>query len=741
MRTTIAQLFLAILLAAAAASDGSAQELRAAPKKYTVFPPGPKEFGYVGPPHDLSHIKPIHGIPRAPADSWDWRAMSGVTPVKNQNPYGTCWVFAAIGDLESKILINESTVYDYSELNIQACNVTSNDCNAGGSAWTSTNYLALLGSVEESCDPYPGGCPLPTCINPDCDYLKRVTEWKVIPDDVASIKAALQTYGPVYTSMYASFPGFNSYDGSYCLSYGGDDETNHAVLIVGWDDDLCGSGAGGWIVKNSWGTSWGDNGYFYIEYGSAGIGTDSNVITGYRDYDPNSTVYYWDDWGWWHSVGFLDQHDYAVVEIIPLNSNEYVQSIHFWATSGPTTYSISLYDDFDGSSAPTGLLAGPFTGTVNEAGYYTIDLPALVEVAAANPVYIYADLYTPGFVYPIPCDDTGPMETNKSFISSNGTSFAALDAGYYGVADIGLRATIGPLVAEQECSKEGDPGFYYDFPGGVIELMRGESWCDHLYACNFYLASGNCNNPIDTFCVTAEDDLGWAITNSDPDCRIIDANTENWYFEVDICVTVPCDALVGEINTLAVTMSYCDVNGSCAPVCGDCEDPNWRSGTVPCYSTITQDFIVVESLPALFVLQDTLYLVEQGQTAAYIPFSICNGDPCAAAADYDYMITSLGNIGPALNSSGTVSAVEAGTCEPVYGVVDASSADVCTFDTLTIVVWDADSGLVYDTCVQVIHVVEPLPVPIMSPYVLTLLILTSIAAAAIVLRRSVTSRA
>jgi len=568
-----------------------------------------------------------------------------------------------------------------------------------------------------------------------------VTEWKVIPNDVDAIKAAVQTYGPVYTSMYAGFAGFGSYDGTGCLSYSGTESTNHAVLIVGWDDDLCGAGVGGWIVKNSWGTAWGDNGYFYITWGSAQIGTNSNVITGYRDHDPNMTTYYWDDWGWWSSVGYSDTHDYAVVEITPQSANEYVHALHLWATSGPMTYTVSLYDNFNGTNMPTTLLAGPFTATVNEAGYYTIDLPAPVAVSVGDPVYIYADLLTPGYNYPIPYDDSGPMETNKSFISSTGSSFVALDAGNYSFGDIGLRATIGPEIIAGECSKEGDPGFYFDFPGGTITLIRGESWCEHLYAANMYWASATCTGLLDTFCVTAGDDLGWPVTNSVPGCQILDDNLGVWYYELDICITVPCEAVVGETNTLTVQMSYCDINGVCAPDCGDCEDPNWRSeGTIACFSTITQGFEVVASPPALYILQDTLYIIEQGQTAAYVPFSICNGDACAPPTDYDYLITSLGNVGSALNQGGTASSVVGGECSDVYGIVDAGTAAVCTWDTLTIIVWDAATGTVYDTCVQAIHVVEPIPVPIFSAPVVTVLVLIMIAAAAVVMKRSVANR-
>jgi len=750
MRTRLLLLILAVTLAVAVSSDAFAQRPTAAPKKYSAIPSGPTEFGYVPPPHDLSHIRPVPGMLMAPAASWDWRTMSGVTPVKNQNPFGTCWAFGALGDLESKVLLNESVVYDYSELNIQACNVYSSDCNAGGNAWISTNYLALLGSVDETCDPYPGGCPTPTCINPSCTYLKQVTEWKVIANDVDAIKAAVQTYGPVYTSMYASFAGFNTYDGTGCLSYGGSEETNHAVLIVGWDDDLCSPGVGGWIVKNSWGTAWGDNGYFYIEYGSARIGTSSNVITGYRDNDPNMTTYYWDEWGWWRNIGFSDPHAYAVVEITPQSADEYVYSLHFWATSGPTTYTLSLYDNFNGSSAPTTLLAGPFTGTVNEAGYYTIDLPVPVAVSSGDPVYIYADLLTPGYNAPIPYDDTGPMETNKSFISSNGTSYGALDAGNYNFGDIGLRAMTGPDASSQGYNiKQGDPGFYFNFPGGTIPVVEGESFCDHLYAGNFYWSStlcGGLQGAVDTFAVVTSDLLGWTITHAtEGNCVILNdtaAVGAAWYFTVDLCITVPCDgsAIPGQLNTFSVQMAYCDGSMTAQPDSGDCEDPNVRSGPVDCYSTITQNFEVLAPAPPLQIFQDTLYIVEEGVTSAYIPFSICNGDLCAGTGDYDYKITSLGNIGAAIVQTGTVSAVGPGDCVDVYGLLDAGAASVCTYDTLTILAWDVATGLTYDTCVQAVHVVEPIPVPLFTAPVVTILVLAMILAAAVIMKRHAISK-
>jgi len=246
---------------------------------------------------------------------------------------------------------------------------------------------------------------------------------------------------------------------------------------------------------------------------------------------------------------------------------------------------------------------------------------------------------------------------------------------------VALVVILLPAVAGAQGIKQGDPGFYFNFPGGTIEVIAGETWCDHLYAANFYWASATCpDGVIDTFAVVTGDDLGWPITNvfddgSDADaegvCYILDDNIGEWYYNVAVCITVPCEALVGDLNTFAVQMAYCD-EGVAAPDSGDCEDPNVRSGPVDCYSTITQDFEVVTSPPALYILQDTLYFVEQGQTAAYIPFSVCNGDACAPPTDYDYVITSLGYVGAPLNQTGTVSGVSGGTCSDVYGIVAAS---------------------------------------------------------------------
>lgn len=196
-------------------------------------------------------------------DYFDWRNMGGVTPVKNQGNCGSCWDFAATGAFESSVLITTGLELDLSEQQVLSCNTGGSSCNGG---WMEDAYavFAGYGAVLESCMPYQADDTVP-CTQQDCEPAVWVASWQDIPNNVNSIKNALQT-GPVSTTFMV-WPDFNW----NCYWHDDTGDLNHAVVIVGWDDNMCG-GQGAWIIKNSWGTGWGDNGYFYMPYGSCGIG-------------------------------------------------------------------------------------------------------------------------------------------------------------------------------------------------------------------------------------------------------------------------------------------------------------------------------------------------------------------------------------------------------------------------------------------------------------------------------------
>jgi len=193
---------------------------------------------------------------------FDWREMGGVTPVKDQGNCGSCWDFAAIGAVESAVLIADSIEWDLSEQQGLDCNEEGYGCGGG---WEGAIYRLLMdyGAVEEDCYPYWAGDGL-DCGQDSCVSIIKLEGYTYIQSSVNAIKNALLS-GPVSTDL--SIPdGFswNCYEGEWNFP-------DHAVAIVGWDDDLC-DGQGAWIVKNSWGPDWGDDGFFYMPYGSCGIG-------------------------------------------------------------------------------------------------------------------------------------------------------------------------------------------------------------------------------------------------------------------------------------------------------------------------------------------------------------------------------------------------------------------------------------------------------------------------------------
>ncbi len=203
---------------------------------------------------------------------FDWRDSAGVTPVKNQGGCGSCWAFGALGALEAMAKIYGEKELDLSEQQILSCRAYGWGCDGG---WMSYAYELFqgFGSVSEECMPYHANDTDP-CIQESCEVFAKVTGWTPVANNVDAIKTALLT-GPVSCAMTV-YDDFFSYSEG-CYEHIGFEPVNHAVLLIGWDDTLCG-GNGAWIAKNSWGSGWGMNGYFYIKYNSCYIGYATDLI-------------------------------------------------------------------------------------------------------------------------------------------------------------------------------------------------------------------------------------------------------------------------------------------------------------------------------------------------------------------------------------------------------------------------------------------------------------------------------
>ncbi|MDX1315873.1 MAG: C1 family peptidase, partial [Eudoraea sp.] len=358
-----------------------------------------------------SRLKMTYPLENLPS-SFDWRETDKVTPVKEQSPCQLCWAFASLAEFESKILINEGLTYDFSEQNLASCDfmtLSGNalSCSTGGTYFRSTNFLTQRGPSLESCAPFLGMDEAP-CEAP-CEIIKNVDGWRFIANDVDTIKTVLYKYGPVATSMDANDAAFKAYTGGV-YEYYDSLMVNHAVLIVGWDDTLGPEGA--WIVKNSWGVDWGMDGYCYIAYGSAKIGTMSSYISSYKDYDNNESILYYDENGFFcfgeegnfidlSSIGAGDSTAWCSVIFTPEVSGT-LQSVDFWTTSVNTSYEIRVYDRMD-NGRMKGLLSIQW-GRCEELGYYSIPLFKPVPVTRGEEFIVALKLTTPGYNYPIPVD-------------------------------------------------------------------------------------------------------------------------------------------------------------------------------------------------------------------------------------------------------------------------------------------------------------------------------------------------
>jgi C1A family cysteine protease len=663
------------------------QELRPAREK----PPGKEE---TTPPVIRSHLKPSEWMTNQDLPTYfNWNDLGYVTSVKDQLNFSACWAFTCLADLESKILIDGGSTYDFSELNVMSCNVQGICGYTGGHSIYAVNYLSLFGSTYEWCDPYPGSIPDCACINPACPFTHQVTDWILLPNDIAAIKNAVYNYGPVQIYAYTDPIVYATYVWPGCIDLP-NEPANHHMLIVGWWDDLC-SGAA-WIVKNTYNDAWGWDGYALILQGGSSIEQHASMITGYKAYNGEETILYWDEYGWMNETGYGDGEDWGLVKFTPA-STLWLGGVTFWATSGPIDYDIYVYDDFDGS-VPGTLRFGPLSGTFGEAGLHTITLPYEIKATAGDDINIVIRFDTHGYANPIPFDDSGPMETGKSFISNNGAGYVALDDGLSGFGDIGIRGRFMPSASY------GDPGIQTILGETRYSLYPGESGGEYVILKNYGSVSNSPCVDGDSFCVDYDDPDGLLSYSDIPEGSGFylgaGASTDN-----AVLFSVPCDAEISAVDTVVVSMHYWR-NGACRPELEDCTDPSISSGNS--YASSHTFIITVIEAPPPFQAQETgaPSPVNEGQRPVSVPVTICNYDVCFSGGDCSYLITSRGYIGSPIYQTGTESGMLYGECRTIYAVLDASGSIICDRDTLTIICWDAATESFYDTCLQAVHVTE-----------------------------------
>jgi C1A family cysteine protease len=182
------------------------------------------------------------------------------TPIKNQGSCGSCWAFGTCAQPETAILKKDGVTVDLSEQWLVSCNTNGWGCSGG---WFAFDYHVNPGAALESCFPYSATDE--PCIS-GCAFPYSINSWAYVGPSsgvptVEAIKTAIYNYGGVCAAIYVGSPFQYYTSGVFNGCKRNARRVNHAIQLVGWDD-----AKGAWLLKNSWGTGWGENGFMWIEY-------------------------------------------------------------------------------------------------------------------------------------------------------------------------------------------------------------------------------------------------------------------------------------------------------------------------------------------------------------------------------------------------------------------------------------------------------------------------------------------
>ena len=231
----------------------------------------------------------VNGVEAAP-DAYDWRNYNVVSAVKDQGSCGSCWAFAATGNLEGLYAIHKGNLRTFSEQMLVDCDTTDSGCNGGLMEYT-FEWLKKNGGIMFDSD-YPYKGIKSTCKSNKSKYADMtILGWKKLGDssstwscvDEDEVKEFLYETGPLAIALNADplqtySSGILDLTSTKCPSSG----INHAVLLVGYGVQ---NGINYWIIKNSWGKSWGESGYFRIRRGNGTCGVNCYVITAIVSFD------------------------------------------------------------------------------------------------------------------------------------------------------------------------------------------------------------------------------------------------------------------------------------------------------------------------------------------------------------------------------------------------------------------------------------------------------------------------
>lgn len=365
--------------------------------------------------------------------SLDLRNIGGgslVSSVKSQSG-GTCWTHATAAAVESNLIKSsewlsqgESGEPNIAEYHLDWWNGFNKHFNAdtapekngltvhqGGDFLVAAAYLARGGAVRDVDGQSYSRAPSEAQSSYHYYYPRHI-EWLASDDRVDArerIKTALTNHGVVATALTWSSKFYNSGAGTFYQPASSGSQPNHAVAIAGWDDNkrTQASKPGAWLIKNSWGSGWGKNGYFWISYEDKITANHPEMgAVSFRDVErfAYNRIYYHDYHGWRGTKKDVLQAFNAFAARGPSDNSasgsanrEYLKAVSFYTTEHDSDYTIRVYKGFSDGALSDEVASA--SGREDNKGFHTIDLPDEIGLDVGEMFYVSVELSKGGHAY------------------------------------------------------------------------------------------------------------------------------------------------------------------------------------------------------------------------------------------------------------------------------------------------------------------------------------------------------
>jgi C1A family cysteine protease len=385
--------------------------------------------------------------------------------VKDQGSVGSCWTFSSMAILESYFLKNGAGEYNFSERNMMNNHGFDWTYDDGGNREMAVAYLSRWdGPVNEEDDlPYdpPNADTKGSMPGNARTHLQDTLFFEDDAADVSPVKKAIREYGAVFSTVYFDDLYYNAATAAYAFTDASDPDlsSNHAITLVGWDNDFPASsfntpvsGNGAFIAKNSWGPNWGKNGYFYISYDDVFVAKSNGYAVKSAESVSNyDKLYQHDPLGWIGSYGNGDTTAWFA-NVFTAGENERINAVSFYTTTPGADYQVFVAPNVSGELPDFSGAQPVASGKQSYAGYHTV---AFDPVALAPSAFTVAVRVTnaDGFDYsgnPIAVEypvesyySKAEASAGESYISLDGTGWedvTSQDEDGFGSANVCLKA-------------------------------------------------------------------------------------------------------------------------------------------------------------------------------------------------------------------------------------------------------------------------------------------------------------